>query len=227
MNEDDVEFLTSVYLFEPLSRGEIEGFAGEIPVIDFERGQNVYTPAYRGEMFFLLLRGRVRTYRTEGGREITLAVVEPGEMFGESAFAARRREGAYAEALEPSRVALMNRAHLERLLRINPQAGLKAIELLSKRLSLYENKIVDLGLKGIPSRLAGLILELAHREGVVTREGHKIPTRYTHEQLGTMIGAKRVAVTRALTELRRSGAVEVRHRQIYVRDMQALERAAT
>ena len=55
-----------------------------------------------------------------------------------------------------------------------------------------------------------------------------IPTRYTHEQLGTMIGAGRVVVSRALAELREDGAVEQqRGRPIYVVDMETLERDAS
>jgi CRP/FNR family cyclic AMP-dependent transcriptional regulator len=120
----------------------------------------------------------------------------------------------------------MSRDAFGRLLRREPAVGLKALELLGERLSLYEQRIVDLGVKGVQSRLAGLILQLAESEGVVTREGRKIPTHYTHEQLAAMIGAKRVAVTRALAGLRGAGAVEVRHRQIYVKNARLLERAA-
>ncbi len=48
----------------------------------------------------------------------------------------------------------------------------------------------------------------------------------SQEQLGAMIGARRVAVTRAFSELRRSGVEELRCRCIYVKDVKALERAA-
>jgi hypothetical protein len=55
------------------------------------------------------------------------------------------------------------------------------------------------------ARLASLILRLADKEGVVTNDGVMIPTRYTHDRLGTMIGAKRVAVSRAFNLLRQTG----------------------
>lgn len=226
MNGSDIKLFHAVNLFERLPREEIEEFAGAMPTKDFEPGQHVYTPAYRGEMFFLLLRGRVRVYRLERGHEIILSVVEAGEMFGEAAFTIRRRKGAYARVLEPSKVALITCATFGRLLTLSPQVGSKAVEILSERLSIYEDRISDISIKKVPSRLAGLILELIASEGVVTQEGHKIATHYTHEQLGSMIGAKRVAVTRALTGLRKIGAVEVRRREIYVKDLGTLERIA-
>lgn len=165
-------------------------------------------------------------YRAERGREVTLALIEAGELFGEAAFTSRRRRGAYAEALVSSRVALMSREALGGLVRSEPAVALRAMELLSERLSLYEQRIVDVSVRDVPSRLAGLLLELAEREGVVTSEGRKIATRYTHEQIAAMIGAQRVAVTRALSELRRVGAVEVCSRQIFITNTRLLKRIA-
>lgn len=55
---------------------------------------------------------------------------------------------------------------------------------------------------------------------------YRIPTRYTHERLGTMIGAGRISVSRAFAELREAGAVEQRRRLIHVLDLGTLKRAA-
>ena len=63
-------------------------------------------------------------------------------------------------------------------------------------------------------------------EGVQVPGEISIPTRYSHEHLGTMVGANREAVTMAFGRLQDEGAVQVRWRLIYVEDLQALERAA-
>jgi len=225
MNSGDMESLHSMDIFEPLSAGEVDRISGGIPVQLFERGRNVYTPAYRDGVFFFLLDGRVRVYRLEKESEVTLSVIRGGEFFGEAAFTERHRKGSYAEVMETSRVGLMNRETLAQIIRDCPRVGMKAVELLSERLSAREERMVSISLKKVPSRLAGLILDLSHAEGVPTLEGRKIPTRYTHEQLGAMIGAKRVAVTRALTGLQKSEAVNLRQRRIYIKDLEALERA--
>jgi CRP-like cAMP-binding protein len=49
---------------------------------------------------------------------------------------------------------------------------------------------------------------------------------YTHEELGAMVGAGRVTVTRALGERQDEGAIEARRRRIHVRDREALRRIA-
>jgi CRP/FNR family transcriptional regulator, cyclic AMP receptor protein len=107
-----------------------------------------------------------------------------------------------------------------------PKVGLQLIHLLSERISTYEVRLEDLGLKEVPARLASLILLLIDNQGVRTSDGYKIPTRYTHQQLGTMIGANREAVTRAFATLRNIGAVELRRRYIHVESIEDLERAS-
>lgn len=54
----------------------------------------------------------------------------------------------------------------------------------------------------------------------------RIPTRYTHEMLSTMIGSTRERVSRAFGRLQNEGAVELRRRQIYLKDLETLQRVA-
>ena len=176
-------------------------------------------------MFFLLLEGRVRVYRLEAGREFTIGVLEAGEMFGEAAFTSGEGMGSYAQAISPSRVAFMTCAIFHGLIRREPELGIRAVELLSGRLSFYEQRIADTALKKVPARLASVILQLVEQDGVVTGDDrYRILTRYTHEELATMIGAKRVAVTRAMKELREVGAVGHAGRHIVVEDTETLQR---
>jgi CRP/FNR family cyclic AMP-dependent transcriptional regulator len=69
------------------------------------------------------------------------------------------------------------------------------------------------------------LLLLVENDGIRTSESYMIATRYTHQQLGTMIGANREAVTRAFARLRELGMVAVRRRFIHVEDIEKLRRA--
>lgn len=54
----------------------------------------------------------------------------------------------------------------------------------------------------------------------------RIPTRYTHEMLSTMTGSTREGVSRAFGCLQNEGAVELRRRQIYLKDLETLQHVA-
>ena len=227
LGEEQIRLLTLVDIFEPLSREEIEKINWKHLNTSIERGEIFYTPMDLCETLFVLQKGRIRIYKaTPEGREFTIAVVESGTVFGEMVLTGQRLRNAYAQAMEESEVSAMCRADVERLILDKPEVGLQLVHLLSDRLTTYETRLEDLGLKEVPARLASLIVLLIESEGVRTSTGYKIPTRYTHQQLGTMIGANREAVTRAFARLRDLGAVETRRRYIHVEDIQTLRKAA-
>jgi CRP/FNR family transcriptional regulator len=192
----------------------------------FERGQTVHGPTYDFSIIFALLEGRVRLHKLFHGDELTLEIIEPGHLFGDVPALAGRRRGVFAEALAHSRVALISFDVMRHLVAENPEVALRWAELLARRVYEYQQRMLDVTLKKVRARLASLILRLIEWEGVVSGEGLGIRTRYTHEQFATMIGAKRVAVSRAMSELRELGAVEVKGRRVYLKDENALRRTA-
>jgi CRP/FNR family transcriptional regulator len=116
---------------------------------------------------------------------------------------------------------------LKGVVRNEPEVGLRLIERLAEYVRLLADRLFDVTHKKVTSRLASLLLALLDLEGVVSRRGFEIPFRYTHEELGTMIGAQRVAVTRAFNLLRKAGALEdVRH-CIRIKDTDILQRIAS
>jgi len=224
--EEEVQVLSRVEILEPLSEEELRELLRKSPDTHLNRGKTFYTPEDTTENLYILMKGRVRIFRTLDGRELTLSEIEPATIFGEMALTAQRIRGAYAQALEPSILITMTRADLEHLMLNKPQVGIRITHLLSERLASYEERMEDLTLKDIHARLASLILLLCEGEGVKTRTDIKIPYHYTHERLGTMIGAKREAVTRAFAKLQDEGAVELMRRLIHVSDIEALRRLA-
>jgi CRP/FNR family cyclic AMP-dependent transcriptional regulator len=225
--EEEVKMLSMVDILQPLSEEELEELAHRCPDRRIDEGEFLYTPSDPSERLFVLKRGKVRIYRMAEGSEITLAMVDEGTVFGEMALTGQHLREAHAQAMEPSLVLSMGRADLEHFISKNPKVGLLVAQLLSERLRLYENRLEDLTLKQVPARLASLLLLLSEGEGVMTADKQiKIPTHYTHERLGTMIGANRVAITRAFGYLQDQGAVEVLRRRIYLADIGALKRSA-
>lgn len=226
LGEEQIKLLTLVDIFEPLSREEIEEIEWKHLNTSVEEGETFYTPMDLCETLFVLQRGRVRIFRaTPEGREFTVAVIGSGTVFGEMVLTGQYLRNSYAQAIEESEISAMCRADVERLILDKPKVGLQLVHLLGERLAAYENRMEDMALKEVPARLASLVLLLVESEGIRTPTSYKIPVRYTHQQLGTMIGANREAVTRALARLRELGAVDVRRRYIHVEDIETLKRA--
>jgi CRP/FNR family transcriptional regulator, cyclic AMP receptor protein len=225
--KERIRLLSMVDVFEPLSTEEIEDLNGQLPDRHLQQGEMLYTPEDRSERLFMLQKGKIRVFRTTpDGRELTLAIVEAGTVFGEMSLTGQQLQGAYTQAIEPSDVSLMLREDLERLVLEKPEVGLRIMQVLSERLRRQETRLEDATMKDVHSRLASIIVLLVESEGVRSSTGYRIPAHYTHERLGTMIGANRVAVTRAFGLLQDEGVVELRRRLINVTDLDALRRSA-
>ena len=219
--------LAQVDILEPLPPEEIQRLAASRSFIPLGAGETLVLEDNR-QSLFLLLSGRVQVYEPNPSRQyITISVIDEGTVVGQTGFAALTRPTLRARALDASVVFRLGWEDFEDLVRRNPEVGIRLIRLLNVRLSVGEDRLSDLVHKEVPTRLANIILKLSEHQGIVTRDGsRKLPARYTHQQLGSMIGANREAVTRAFKRLREEGGVEVRRRQIHVVDQEALKRIA-
>jgi CRP/FNR family transcriptional regulator, cyclic AMP receptor protein len=218
--EREVKLLSLVDVLEPLSEEELEEVSTRCPSFSLDKGQEFYGSREYDGGLFLLEEGHVVIYKmTSSGKQITFAVHSAGTVLP-----ALRLQGLIARAIESSVLAFMSREDLEYFLRRKPQIGLRLMDLLAENLRLMDARISDVIHKRVYARLASLIAWLIDEEGIVVRSGDLvIPYQYTHAQLGTIIGARRVAVTLALRALQDKGVVELRGRRIHVKDPNRLQ----
>ncbi len=219
-----VKLLSMVDVLEPLGEEELRDLARRCPDLRLSDGQDFYDPEKHDSGLFLILEGRVRVCTSPpAGKRTTLELLGSGTVFWARRLEALQAHAAHAQALGPTAVAFMGRDDLDRFVLGNPEVGLRMMDLLAERLGSTSERLAEVANKEVVSRLASQILRLVESEGVVDRRGgYGLPSAYTHEELGAMIGAGRVAVTRALGSLQEEGAVELRQRIIHVRDREAL-----
>ncbi len=198
-----VKLMSLVDVLEPLSEGELRELAERCPGFSVRGGEGFYRPDQHDGGLFLILEGRVRVYLTApAGKEVTLDLLSSGTVLWARRLEAVDGHAVYAQAVGPSVLAFMGREDLDRFVLRKPEVGLRMMDLLAERLGSTNERMAEIARKEVLPRLAGQVLRLLEGEGVVSREGGQtLPTAYTHEGLGAMIGANWVAVTRALGRL--------------------------
>ena len=221
-------FLSWVPFLEPLSEDERAWLALRLTFTTLEAGETfVVAPEEHAQRMVLLLRGQLQVYEMDpSGRELTLAVLEGGQSVGATGLVPRTPRELCVRVLEPALLCYLKRGDLERLVRGNPEVGLGLARMLAGRLVWMEARWADVAAKEVSARLASMLLLLIESEGVVTPEGYRIPTRYTHQQISSMIGANRESTTRAFGRLQEEGGVELKERYVYVTDVEALKHAS-
>jgi CRP/FNR family transcriptional regulator, cyclic AMP receptor protein len=223
-----VKLLSMVDVLEPLSEEELKDLARRHPGFSVRGGEDFYSPEAHDSGLFLILEGRVRVYlTTPTGKEATLDLLGSGTVLWVRRFEALHADTAHVRAVEPSVLAFMGRDELDRFILAKPEVGLRMMDLLAERLGQSNERMAEIAHKEVISRLASQVLRLLEDDGVVDRRGgYRLPAAYTHEELAAMVGAERVAVTRAMRRLQEEGAVELRRRRIHVTDREALRRIA-
>jgi CRP-like cAMP-binding protein len=89
----------------------------------------------------------------------------------------------------------------------NPNIGLQIIRNMSDRISWLTSRAGSTSATHLEERLHAVLTDLAHEHGTSTEQGLVIQFPLTHEELGFLVGAHRVSVTKALKALKESGRV--------------------
>jgi CRP-like cAMP-binding protein len=215
---DKQAFLSDIELFRGLSERDQAELDRVTTVTNVPRGRVFYQPEDVGEVLFLLKQGRVQLYRISSeGKKLIIATLGPGTLFGEMALLGQQMHNAFAEALDNCQIMVLSRANLERLILNDPSVGLRMLEIIGKRLADAESRLEDIAFKGIPARLAALLLRLA-----AERHSHEI-TGLTHQDLAETIGTYRETATQVLNDMKAEGLIEIGRRRIAILDVERLQ----
>jgi CRP/FNR family transcriptional regulator, cyclic AMP receptor protein len=203
--------LAELELFADLTEGEIAAIAATAPMRATRRGEILYGAGRAFEVLFILKSGRVRLYRvTPDGRTLTMAIVTPGQLFGQMAVLGQHLGDDVAEVLDPGVVCVMSRSDVNRLLLADPRIAARIAGLLAGRVADLERRLADTVLKPVPARICAALLRLT--------DSDRSPVRLTHQQIADLVGTSRETTTKVLGELQDAGVVQVRRGRVVVRD---------
>ena len=138
-----------------------------------------------------------------------VATLGPGTVFGEMSFIGQGMQGSFAEAAEDCTLCVMSRSDLEHLFTTWPSVAVRLLEVLAARLEAAEQQLELLAFRGVPARVASVLLQLAG-------EGGAEIVGVTHQELAEKVGTQREMVTRALDDLRTHGLIELGRARIRI-----------
>ena len=188
----------------------------------------IFTPGDPDDQLYFLLSGTVRLYKIYGDyKEATTALLKGGGVFGKLNLVEGRWQDVFAEAVTESRVAGIQKASIERVIKSDPAFALKLFSSLSERLRQSDEVIESLLHREVSCRLATLLMNLSERFGEDNGAGRLIDVRLTHQDLANMIASTREAVSKVMSEFQRDGVVESRNRRIAIVDKDALAEYAS
>lgn len=175
-----------------------------------------------GNAVYFILEGwmKIRTYNLEG-REITLNILGPGELFGEMASLDQVPRSTDVMTLTPALIGSIPAADFVKFLTTEPQAGIRLAKLMAQRLRQL-NRRLRLREADSTARVVDILLFLAEGQGRVSETGTAIPL-LAHRELGSLAGMTRETVTRVLGKLERKGLIRRDGETLHLVNIKALE----
>lgn len=208
-------YLKKINLFEALTPEEMETLAGVTRMESVRKKTPIFFPGDPSHQVYLLKEGRVKLSRiSEEGREVTIALLEPGEIFGELEVLGDAPRDTLAEALDDSRICVVSKAIFLAMVRSKPEFSFRLTKLIGFRMRKIESRVEDLVFRDVPARLAHLLLELAKSYGRKTEKGIFLRIKITHQEIANLIGSIRETVSAVLGDFRRDGWIAFEGRQI-------------
>ena len=191
------------------------------------RGGVIFSEGEPGDRMYVILDGKVKLGQTSpDGRESLLAVLGPGEVFGELSLFDPGPRTATATAVTDTVVVGLGHADLRPWLTGRPEVAEALLQALAQRLRRTNEALADLVFSDVPGRVAKQLLELADKFGQPGPDGVLVHHDLTQEELAQLVGASRETVNKALADFTQRGWVEVDQRQVLLVDMERLARRA-
>jgi CRP/FNR family cyclic AMP-dependent transcriptional regulator len=212
----DVTALQKVPLFAELDVAHLRAILAVSETRHVRKDAVICRQGEKGDALFLILAGRVKAVLlAEDGREVILAVLEPGEIFGEMALfdMEERRSATVIAAEECTLLSLSGKAFLD-VLRDHPSIALAMLRSLTQRLKETSARIGNLIFLDTYSRVGSHLVALAGKHGRKLADGSVLVTRPTHQEIAHTIGASRETVSRALKDLQKQGLIRVMGRKV-------------
>lgn len=217
---DDVELLGRSELFSAFSDSVLEQIRTSMTSTDCDRGFVIFNEGDTADELFVVKSGRVAIGRRSlDGRESLVALMEPGDLFGEMPLFDDGDRSASARALERSVVLRIPYQPVRKALDDDPQLLWNVVSLLAGRLRVTDDALTDAMLLDVTGRTAKRLLELAG-------DASEFQLPITQEELAGLVGASRERVNKSIAAFIRLGWIEQLDRRYRIVQRERLEARA-
>ncbi len=195
-------------------------------IIDTETKTNepVYFESDSSQTIYFLKKGRVKiTKYLPDGSEKIIAIINPGEIFGEMAFLDEGKRHDYAVTVDPARICAINKNDLAAFIEKNPALNLKMTKVIGLKLKKFSERIEDLIFKDADQRVTSFVLRYAEKNGKTVGDQIFVKPFLKHQTIGELTACSRQTVNTILTSLRKQGLIDFDRNKLIINDKKKLK----
>src|SRR2546428_7406683 len=201
----NLDLIRRVPLFSMLTNDRAQGLADGVGKRRYRRGEIIVEHGRKSNALFILLTGRARVLTADSrGREVILAVLQPGDYVGEMSLIDNEPHSATVRAEVQTDMLVLGRAEFARCLPENSSLSYAILRGLVQRLRNADRQIESLALLDVYGRVARTLLDMSENDGDVKI----IRNNVSRQDLANGVGASREMVSRVMKDLEERGIVE-------------------
>jgi CRP-like cAMP-binding protein len=221
------EVLARSGIFQGVDPEAAEALAKEMDTVEIRKGDVLFNEGEAGDSLYIVLDGKVKLGRTSSdGRENLLAILGPGQMFGELSLFDPGPRSATVTTVTDASFASLSHEDLLKWLEGRPLVAHSLLAQLATRLRKANDVVADLVFSDVPGRVAKALLDLADRFGRTADDGVHVHHDLTQEELAQLVGASRETVNKALADFASRGWLRLEPRSVVIMDIERLGRRA-
>ena len=212
----DSTLLRSTLLFGDLDEDSMQEIVAAADDRSLRRGDVLFSEHEEPDALYVVISGRIAiANKSIDGRESVVALMEPGDLFGEMGLFDRTGRSAEARALEQSSVIMVPYGPLHELYERHPQELWSVVKLLARRLRSMDQALADSVFLDVTGRTAKRLLELAG-------DSDEFVLPVTQEELAGMVGASRERVNKAIASFVKLGWMDQSDRRYVITNREQL-----
>ncbi len=211
-------------LFEAMQPPEVDTVLQMATERRIRRGQTIFQKGEDGSAMMAVLQGRVRISAVSAeGKEVTLNVINPGDVFGEIALLDGKPRSADAVAVDDTLLLVLERRVVLPFLKANPDLLLRLLAVMCDRLRRTSVALEEIALFELPVRLARVLGQLADDYGRPSEAGTRIDFKLSQRDLSTLVASSRESVNKQLRAWQKDGLLHLDSGYIVLRRPAALK----
>jgi CRP/FNR family cyclic AMP-dependent transcriptional regulator len=223
----DNDVLREAPLFRELDDEAAVALRASLTETRLRRGEVLFREGDLGDKLFIVTEGKVKLGKSSSdGRENLLAILGPGQMFGELSLFDRGPRSATVTAVTDCVMQSLSHDEMLEWLTGRPAVARGLLAQLGSRLRKANDVVADLVFSDVPGRVAKALLDLASQFGRTADDGIHVHHDLTQEELAQLVGASRETVNKALADFASRGWLRLEPRSVVILDAERLHRRA-
>ena len=219
--EEVINLISTISYFSELDSVALKHVSEATIQQSYETGQFTFMEGEPCIGLYVVKSGWLRAVKiSSAGREQVLRFVGPGEVFNEVGVLTGGVNVVSVEALEPSKVLIVQRKELLNLVDKYPSLAKSIIENLAHRVLYAMNLVTDLSLRSVECRLARFLIEEADANTINRKKWA------TQAAIAARIGTVPVVINRAFRAFVEDDLIELRRNKILILDYDKLQEIA-